>query len=747
MAILISTCSAGGCSKGKENIQVPQPSPEVTYAEKTGTSEIESLESKEDKKKLGLLLKDSIKNEVDVPFKPLRFEKKVKPYKVNSELSNIENLSQFGSFSNEQKERIYKNAFVVSPSKDEQLFYIYEKNSYLKIPNFITSDSILQVYHVFYDYSLRHLESDSLLGVVEELTGSMLKKSVNLYNSVKNPVVKNACMKNAAYFTVAQMALKRDLPSDLPKDIKDMADKEYNLLEKSEGFQRSCIFPYMIDYSQFRPRGHYTRTDDYKRYFKAMMWYGQAPFPLYKDKEETQRNEEQTLQALILTYCTFLEKEGTPDAELWEKIYEPTAFYVGKSDDLTLYNYKDLILKVYGENPEIEKIDDKDKLDELYKEAKKLPEPRIKGKYTEVDVPVGKQFRFMGQRYIPDSEIIQELVEPLKRPFPSGLDVMGVLGSDRAYDIQLGKPENSWEGYPKAFEKVRKDFSKVSEDTLRSNMYYGWLWTLRTLTKPFEEGYPSFMTNGAWEDKSLSTALGSWSELRHDTILYGKQTGAEAGGAEMPRVLGYVEPSVELYERLLWLTMYSRENLDGKKILSEEIKNAMQNFEDLLEFLIKCSVKELRNEELSEDEYMRIFTYGGLIEYLTSSLASDGARWHEIVSEADKNMAVIADFHTVAPNSMSQGGYMEAGVGSAHEIYVVVPIGGKLYLTRGAVFSYYEFLNDSGKRLTDEEWQNMIKENKCPKQPSWTKSFISEGKGKIPVPKEPYNDICGSREP
>ena len=45
-------------------------------------------------------------------------------------------------------------------------------------------------------------------------------------------------------------------------------------------------------------------------------------------------------------------------------------------------------------------------------------------------------------------------------------------------------------------------------------------------------------------------------------------------------------------------------------------------------------------------------------------------------------------------------GYLEVGVGNAAEIYVVVPIEGKLYLTRGAVFDYFEFIGN--ERLTDE---------------------------------------------
>jgi len=35
-------------------------------------------------------------------------------------------------------------------------------------------------------------------------------------------------------------------------------------------------------------------------------------------------------------------------------------------------------------------------------------------------------------------------------------------------------------------------------------------------------------------DKQLNTVLGSWSELKHDTILYAKQVYAELGGGPPP---------------------------------------------------------------------------------------------------------------------------------------------------------------------------------------------------------------------
>jgi hypothetical protein len=686
-----------------------------------------------------LIFKESKPNNpLSLKFQATPYKAMVKPYKVNAELSNITNISQFGNFTKDQKKLLVQNGFCVIPTQDQQLFYTYEDNQYLKVPSFITSDSVLQVYNVFFDYSLRTLESETLLPKLYQLTDSMLKKSIGLYNKIKNSQVKAAALRDSAFFAVAQTLLNKSLPQGLPSVAKDLANQELQLIHQLGGFKASPIFNYKLDYSQYVPRGHYTRSNDLKNYFKAMMWYGQAPFVLYKPKsDEKELDINSTLQALLTTYNLYNNNIKQSDIDLWEVIYNPTEFYVGKTDDLNVYQYKTLLLNVYGNKVDLEKLTDIDKLQLIIKEGKKFPEPRIQGSWQDPSIPTGKQFRFMGQRYIPDSEILQKLSSPPERSFPKGLDVMGVLGSNRAKDILLNqyKENVNWSGYTKGLKKLQEQFNNTKVATWQSNMYYGWLWSLNPLIKSFDKGFPSFMLNTAWEDKSLNTALSSWTELRHDTILYAKQSGAECGGDEEPPVIkSYVEPNVDFYGRLLWLTKFSRKNLSDRKILSSELESKIQNLEDLLTFLDNCSVKELRNEELTKDEYYQLLIYGGNLEYLSTSLAGGLKGWYEITSETDRNMAVVADVHTTS------GSCLEEGVGPAAQIFVVVPMGNKLYLTRGAVFQYYEF--ESSTRLTDEQWQKMLKENKAPSQPVWTKSFTSGKNKKVPVPKKPYSSGC-----
>lgn len=647
----------------------------------------------------------------------------VPDYAINPDLSNIVNLDQFPNLTAEQKAKLAVNGFVVAAGTQEQLFYIYEDNTYKKIPNFVTTDSVLQVYHILYDYSLRSVENASLLPMAVELNKNMLTQLQKEYNAITDPEIKAEALKVLGYFGVAQLAFGATLPADFPEEVKALADSEIKLINAAEEKQNSPLFGYIIDYSLMTPRGHYTRTEEFKKYFKGMSWYGIVP--LYAEDDEAQC----AMRSIITATALYRLPEAEGSA-LWESIYSTTSFFVGSADDLTPYQIAEIVQKVYGNGPDMNGISDPEKLDRFIKEFEALSKPQINHKS---DTPAGRQLRFMGQRYIPDSEILQELCDWPERPFPTGLDVFASLGSRRAADIiaEVYRPAETWPEYTKEFERMREKFTTLPDSAWQSNMYYAWLWTQYSLTGDYGTGYPMFMRNTAWQDKSLTTALASWAEMRHDTILYAKASGAEGGGFQEPPpvVRAYVEPNAELYNRLLWLTTYSKENLSARGILPLNIEETYGSFENMLAFLRDCSIKELKGEDLTAEEYDRLLTYGGILEHMTARSTEDGYEWYQIESETDRNMGVIADVHTVS------GRYLEEAVGAAAEIYVVVPMGGELYITRGATFDYFEFV--SGERLTDEKWQAMIRNN-LPERPPFTKSFIAGKAQEVPVPLQPY---------
>ncbi|MHB8757937.1 MAG: DUF3160 domain-containing protein, partial [Bacillota bacterium] len=321
--------------------------------------------------------------------------------------------------------------------------------------------------------------------------------------------------------------------------------------------------------------------------------------------------------------------------------------------------------------------------------------------------------------------------------------VAAVFGSARAegYLAEIYKEAENWPNYPVRLKALKEQFSAVSEADWQANIYNGWLWSLTALIPTKGDGFPSFMTSRTWPDKVLNTTLASWAELRHDTILYSKPSGAECGGDGPPKVLGYVEPEVEFYARLGWVTDKLAYGLDQRGYLSDSMRQKFYGFRRLLQFLQDVAVKELAGQPLTDEENFYILVYGGTLEHLTTSVVESdrpwgASHWFEVENETDRNMAVIADVHT------SQAECLEVGVGPAYEIYAVVPIEGQLYLARGAVFSYFEFLHPAAQRLTDEGWQKMLKDGQAPPQPDWLRPLIKGKKKTIPLPKETYSSGC-----
>ncbi len=665
----------------------------------------------------------------------------VAAYTVKPGLTNVVNRKLYTNLLDKNLlALIQKNGFAAAPTNYIQMFQVYENNEYIrpeKLPAFITSDSMLHTYHVFYNYTLRKLENDKLFKIAIQLTDAMVAASLKDLGMATTPAAKKAAIGNLGYFWVAKNILTGGIP---PEPVFFAVQKDLTKIAEHKAREESSILGVKIDFTQFVPRGHYTRTENLKKYFKAMMWYGLVPLPLPSENIPSNL----TIQALMISRNLKTLQIGNQSASsVWEQIYEPTVFYVGKADDYTFHDYTPIMQKIYGASPSVDDLADQTKLQQFIKAAQSLPKPGIENfvkdpnsRGPDPKFPTGPQFRFMGQRFIPDSRILQELTHPKVdgRNFPSGLDVFCALGSDRAQSI-LDKyyGASKFDGYTAQMKKMRNEMNKTTLATWQSNLYWGWLWALDSVVEPAKAGYPSFMRSQAWQDKSLFTAMGSWTELRHDTILYAKQSVAECGGAEedIPQPKGYVEPNLEFWTRLKWLNTYSLQGLKNRGLLDEEQIQKFTQLGDMIEFCRRITIKELTNRKVTREEYETISIYGSQLESLILSFAGG-----DIVSETDKDMALVADVHT------SLGKVLEEGTGRAGAIYVVVPIEGKLYLTRGAIYTQYEFQHPSSDRLTDEKWQKMLKSKKEPGFAEWIKSFFVNKKAKSAPQFENYEGGC-----
>jgi hypothetical protein len=669
---------------------------------------------------------------------------------IAPDLSNVRNpflLSQV------QIDRLAEEGFVVSPGDDREFFTLYEQARYDNVPIFVTSDSLLHVYHLLFDKVLRTAEVEHFIPLLRDLNTALLSRADAVHRSLANTDWEAAARRTVAFVGVATRLLDPEAP--VPAYVADLVEEQLALIEEAATVAPSPVLPTLEhgeDYTQYKPRGHYTKSEVLEAYFKSMMWYGRMTFRLKTRDPQVGRAE--TRSALLLVHALRTTTvAGRPALEAWADLYTPTVFFVGRSDDLTVLQYGDVMDRVYGESITLDALIDEALLDQFIDEANKLPPPRILGivigDWEDVEEET-KGLRFMGQRFVPDAFIFRQLIyrnvgepsPPNRRGLPNGLDIPAAMGSARAYQHLDEMGETSFKNYDQQMRKMRDWLSGLTVDEWTETLYNSWLYTFHPLLDVPGYGYPAFMTSIAWVDKQLNTVLGSFAELKHDTILYAKQAYAELGGGPPPPPpappRGYVEPVPEFYARLVALTEMTRDGLSRRGLLVEEDEASLQRLGDLARACQIMAEKELRGEPLTNEEYETIRFYGGELEHLTMASADTPGEEQDVggqvMPEEEPQAAVVADVAT-DPDPDADGVpdpvVLEVAVGRINPLYAVVPLveddgSITLQVAKGGVFSYYEFPWPADDRLTDEQWRTMLDEGEAPSRPAWIGSFYTE---------------------
>ncbi|RLG39673.1 MAG: dTDP-glucose 4,6-dehydratase, partial [Thermoproteota archaeon] len=270
----------------------------------------------------------------------------------------------------------------------------------------------------------------------------------------------------------------------------------------------------------------------------------------------------------------------------------------------------------------------------------------------------------------------------------------------------------NYERYEENLEKLREEFSSINESEWGRNLYWGWIYALKALIEPRGQGYPSYMRTKAWERRQLYTALASWAELRHDTILYAKQSYTIEVTAVPPSpstVTVYVEPVPEVYARLSSLVEMTRKGLKELGFLNQTQEERLLMLKEVLDKLVEISKKELEMAPLTSDDLAFLEQIPGELEAIVEDL-----------DERSRSTILVADVHT----DQNSGLVLEEGVGRLDLIIVVVPTDeDRLLIAAGPSLSYYEFKQPMSNRLTDEAWKQML-ETSPPDRPGWISDFF-----------------------
>src|SRR5919199_6966254 len=276
-----------------------------------------------------------------------------------------------------QRQALSRRGFVVTaPAQSaadhahpvyQQFYALYETNYAQGIPSFVTSDAVLHTFHVMYDQTLVALERTVLADKLARLAAGLMDVATFQYGATGTPRIKEAARLNLGYLAVAARLLNPGAP--IPALVAPQVAAELALLRAHQGFAPSPLFGYVMDYSQFVPRGHYASSEALRRYFQAMTWYGRVAFRLNGPDCLVR-----TRQALLLVRgVTRVPALGA----LWAAIFDPITAWVGQSDDLTVRNYAAVMARVYPANALVGVLSDDAQLARFIALANALPGPQI----------------------------------------------------------------------------------------------------------------------------------------------------------------------------------------------------------------------------------------------------------------------------------------------------------------------------------------------------------------------------------
>lgn len=621
----------------------------------------------------------------------------------------------------------------------------------------VTPDTVLHAYHKYFELTLEELEQHELSQALGDfLTGlhANLAKAVQnsqgevkeRYQNLEAQIVLGRILfenKSAAkpnYFnnqdeeekyitndkTIDSLAnankLLEKYSSDLTPQFISAIKADLSEIYAAENIGASPLFiqyddQLRTDYTQFTPRSHYTKNSSLRAYFRAMMYLGRNSYLLHNDLGLADTN-------LLVKQMAVNDGLTTP-LNSWQTITNITDFYVGQSDDLTYNDWKNFATSVLGTGISDADLISQANITKLKNNLDQLKRPKILSDVI-IDENMANRdkasllnqslsFRVFGQKFSFDASILndltagQEKTEVRLPSTPSALFIPAVLGDLKA-EQHVGNFLQQSSGF--SLEEVNDFMTKLGEKktaikTVSESEWYNslgssWLYVLGSLTHDYGINYPLYMQSSLFLDKQIQSFLGSYTELKHDTLLYAKQSYAELGAGGFddtvpPIVKGFVEPNLEFWNRFTKLVNRTELLFESNNLFKNHSAiERLNQFKKIVALYTKIAEQELKNQTTSDEDYETLRTTK--LTFMAQPFAAVDP------TETSGQTALIADIHTdVVKNQIlyeatAKPYLMLAIVGNENSPRVVA----------GLTYNHYELSDPIGQRLMDENWRHRV---------------------------------------
>jgi hypothetical protein len=634
---------------------------------------------------------------------------------------------------------------------------------------FVNPDVMLHAFHKYLENSLEYLEKTELAETLRRFLSNLQAKALEDKAAASGPLAEHyeliaaqltvplVILENAHWPSARELEEIAARPPAVP--LTDDGDTLANALKILDGFKRKFSGPLVnrmaaelrliygardlapsplygqyakevegkADYTQFTPRSHYVKSSGLRSYFRAMIFLERNGYLL---------KENGVSDALLVTLLLASPgPDGQPLLKDWQRIMEITGFFAGKPDDISYPEWRNFLVKVLG----TEKLAAREALNPatltiISQRLGELQGPRILSEVI-IDPSVftatkdqlleaTKSFRLFGQRFTFDAWIFSRLTAgqektPLRLPStPSALFVPAALGDKAARDFtdqylkRLSPPFSDEETahFNGRMNEVAADLGKVKDAEWFSSVGGAWLRLLGTLTSSYGRGYPLYMQGRLFPVKQVESFLGSYTELKHDTLLYAKQNYAEMGdgegeGTPPPVPKGFVETNLPFWETLGRIVAYVEAGFTKYGLFKDELEKygSLNRFKEAVALYASLAAKELQGAPLTEGEYEKMRT-----EPL--SYMAEPRDKNTVLEEKDLRAGLIADVST----DVLKGQIQYEATGEPYIMMVLMGNEGTVRLAVGVAFNHYEFTGPLDSRYTDADWQNRVYERHSP---------------------------------
>ncbi len=644
---------------------------------------------------------------------------------LNSNLVNEKyNLTEY------EKKLIDQNGFMVSERLSFKTFLAALDDIYQKdLPLFLSADAFLHSVHSSYDVILKITEIEFLYPQLKSCLTKLHTHLPTLAERYPSSKMQRSLQDVDLYLCVGRTLLDDQCEPFFPGNLTECKEL-LNLIDKAypASFALFSETKKDIDFSQFTVRGHYIDTlrAELPHYFQAMIWLSRTEFYLIAPKQLNQTPSFDDMQRQIIDALLLAELVDVAQAAAdLSGIDDVLKYFVGESDNVTLQNLNELKQRngISGAAQMLDSLQVVAFQDTL--KTCSFAGQRINSQIlwshplNPEKAEPASAFLLLGQRFVVDSYITGQVVfdkieynnRRVARMLPSTLDVLFGLGNNAAG--QLLDAELQQYHYGPNLAAVRYLVDGYDENFWAGSYFNQWLGAIRGLNPPADRSLlPPTMQTAAWWQRVMNTQLASWAELRHDNLLYAKQSYTMGITCSFPQV--YIEPAPELFRALRDLSRSAEQKFTEWSVLRMDSRyfNRCAAIYDTLYTIAQKTFQGLPQSELDKrflqsalyrdmvcndrgyngwfpDLYLRAYDYDGMTDGLM------------------KEDYIVADIHTspTDENSFPIGWVQHVGTGPINLAMMILPQDGQDIAFVGPMMSYYEHLTTNFHRLTDEEWQ------------------------------------------